>query len=471
MSQVKNKPFVLPDPLVIDEAMVANGVSMNIVKAYIEKHAKRIRRYSYLENLYKGFHNIYQQPEKESWKPDNRLVANFPRYITDTFMGYAYGNPIKKSHEDEAINEALKNFDRDNEITDHDFELFKNVCIYGHAFEYLYQDEERRTKMTVVKPDEMFVVYDDTVKHRALFAVRYGYHDTDGDLSTKDRWGNLYGEILTRNSIERFEKGVKVPGEVYENPYGYIPVVEYKMNEERIGLYEPITGLTEEYNHTISEKANDVDAFAEAYLAILGAEVDEDGVQRIRDDRVINIYGTDDAKDILVQFLTKPTADATQENLLQRLERLIYQISMVANISDENYGQSTSGVALAYKTQAMSNLALGFDRKIEKSMRKRYKIFCSLNTNVSDKDAWMDIDIKMSRNLPKNRQEETQTARDAEGIVSKETQLSLLSYVPDPKEELDRIEKENEEQMQNRADSFDPKDLLIDEDEEDEQKQ
>lgn len=74
-------------------------------------------------------------------------------------------------------------------------------------------------------------------------------------------------------------------------------------------------------------------------------------------------------------------------------------------------------------------------------MRKRYKIFCSLNTNVSDKDAWMDMDIKMSRNLPKNRQEETQTARDAEGIVSKETQLSLLSYVPDPKEELDRIEK------------------------------
>lgn len=276
---------------------------------------------------------------------------------------------------------------------------------------------------------------------------------------------------MTRNSIERFEKGVKVPGEVSENPYGYIPVVEYKMNEERIGLYEPITGLTEEYNHTISEKANDVDAFAEAYLAILGAEVDEDGVQRIRDDRVINIYGTDDAKDILVQFLTKPTADATQENLLQRLERLIYQISMVANISDENYGQSTSGVALAYKTQAMSNLALGFDRKIEKSMRKRYKIFCSLNTNVSDKDAWMDIDIKMSRNLPKNRQEETQTARDAEGIVSKETQLSLLSYVPDPKEELDRIEKENEEQKQNRADSFDPNDLLIDEDEEDEQKQ
>ena len=35
----------------------------------------------------------------------------------------------------------------------------------------------------------------------------------------------------------------------------------------------------------------------------------------------------------------------------------------------------------------MSNLALTFDRKIEKSLRKRYKIFCSLSTNVANKDA------------------------------------------------------------------------------------
>ena len=49
--------------------------------------------------------------------------------------------------------------------------------------------------------------------------------------------------------------------------------------------------------------------------------------------------------------LQKSTADGTQENLLNRLETLIYQTSMVANISDESYGNATSGVALAYKLQ------------------------------------------------------------------------------------------------------------------------
>lgn len=71
------------------------------------------------------------------------------------------------------------------------------------------------------------------------------------------------------------------------------------------------------------------------------------------------------------------------------------------------------------------------------------KLFCSLGTNVPDQDAWQDVEIKASRNLPKNLQEEVQTARDLEGIVSRETQLSVLSVVDNVKDELDRIEAEN----------------------------
>lgn len=429
------RPYLLPEPLTCSADKVKDGVPMELVEEYIRKHETRMQRYDYLENLYKGFHDVYKQPEKEGWKPDNRLAVNFPRYITETFMGYGYGIPIKETHSDENINAAIIEFRNNNEITDHEYELFRKVCIYGHAWEYIYQDEVAKTKMTVCTPKELFVVYDDTVKRRALFGVRYGYHETEGDYR-----GERYGEILTRTQVESFEGNKKSEGQ--DNPYGYIPCVEYRLNDERIGLFEEVAGLVEAYNHAVGEKANDVDAFAEAYLAILGEEVDEDDVKEIRDKRLINLFGTNDAKDILVQFLQKPTADGTQENLLNRLERLIYQISMVANISDENYGTATAGIALAYKLQAMSNLALGFDRKIEKSLRKRYKIFCSLQTNVPDKDAWREIEIKTTRNLPKNILEEVQTASQLEGMVSKETQLSVLSIVPDVFKEIEKMEQE-----------------------------
>ena len=253
----------------------------------------------------------------------------------------------------------------------------------------------------------------------------------------------MYGEVVTREERFYFDNGKILTDQKEVNPYGRINCVEWRLNDERIGLFENVSAPVEIYNLTIAEKANDVQAFAEAYMAILGAELDEDGVHRIRDNRIINLYGTDNANDVVVQFLQKPTADGTQENLLDRLEKQIYQISMVANISDEAFGNSTSGTSLAYKLQAMSNLALTFDRKIEKSIRKRYKLFCSLSTNVSDPEAYQDIEIKTSRNIPKNIAEEAQVAQALSGVVSREKQLSVLSIVNDPKAEIEAMEKEN----------------------------
>lgn len=432
------RPYVLPYALVCSEQEISEGIKGDLIQKQIAKHNNMLQRYTYLENMYKGFHDIFKGPDKENWKPDNRLAVNFPRYITDTFTGYGYGVPIKVTHPDEKVNDAIQLFGRQNEITDHEAEMVKKCCIYGHAFEFMYQNEQHETKVSSISPKELFVVYDDKLSQRALFAVRYGVYP-----QSSDKAGKTYGEVYTKDFIYTFED--KKVSEGIDNPYGFIPCVEWRLNDERMGLFEPITGLVETYNATLGEKANDVDAFAEAYLAILGAELDDDGVRHIRDNRIINLYGTDNAKDILIQFLQKPTADGTQENLLNRLETLIYQISMVANISDESFGNAASGVSLAYKLQAMSNLALTFDRKIEKSLRKRYKIFCSLVTNVHDPLAYQDIEIKTTRNIPVNTQNEAQIASTLQGVVSKETQLSVLSIVPDVRREIEKMEEEEEE--------------------------
>lgn len=432
------RPYVLPYALVCSEQEISGGIKGDLIQKQIAKHNNMLQRYTYLENMYKGFHDIFKGPDKENWKPDNRLAVNFPRYITDTFTGYGYGVPIKVTHPDEKVNDAIQLFGRQNEITDHEAEMVKKCCIYGHAFEFMYQNEQHETKVSSISPKELFVVYDDKLSQRALFAVRYGVYP-----QSSDKAGKTYGEVYTKDFIYTFED--KKVSEGIDNPYGFIPCVEWRLNDERMGLFEPITGLVETYNATLGEKANDVDAFAEAYLAILGAELDDDGVRHIRDNRIINLYGTDNAKDILIQFLQKPTADGTQENLLNRLETLIYQISMVANISDESFGNAASGVSLAYKLQAMSNLALTFDRKIEKSLRKRYKIFCSLVTNVHDPLAYQDIEIKTTRNIPVNTQNEAQIASTLQGVVSKETQLSVLSIVPDVKREIEKMDEEEEE--------------------------
>ena len=104
--------------------------------------------------------------------------------------------------------------------------------------------------------------------------------------------------------------------------------------------------MIDAYNKAISEKANDVDYFADAYMKVLGSKLEDEDLEHIRDNRIINLEG--DATEVIVDFLQKPNGDTTQENLIDRLEKLIFQISMVANISDENFGTS-SGIAMKYK--------------------------------------------------------------------------------------------------------------------------
>lgn len=437
-------PYELPVALTCSAEKIENGVPRELADRYIRYHEENVRRYRYLWDMYCGFHDIYHEPEKEAWKPDTRLAVNFAKYITDTFQGYANGKtPHISIEEDDAATEQLQDFLQRNRFTDAFSELTKLAEIYGHAWVYLYQDENASTRLTVFSPMNLFCVYSDTLDKRALFAVRYGRKD-----KYSDNPGELYGEIITPAEIRRFEGAMTYPAE--PNPYGMINVVECRFNAERMGIFESVCGMIELFDRVISEKGNDVDAFAEAYLAIIGTEVGEDQVRRIRDDRIINIFGTDDAEEIknnIVEFLAKPTADSTQENLLDRLERLIFQVSMVANISDETFGNSSSGVSLQYKLWSTDNLANTFDRKNEKTLQKIVKIWSSLSTNTRNPDSWEHVSVDFYRNVPHNTADEIAAAKNAEGIVSKKTQLSLLSFVDDPQAELDAMKEESADQL------------------------
>src|SRR5699024_2091236 len=107
-------------------------------------------------------------------------------------------------------------------------------------------------------------------------------------------------------------------------------------NEERQSLIEPVESLINAFNEALSGKLDDIDYFADAYLSILGALLDDESIKRLKDNRIINMAG-DGAEKVTVEFLDKPDGGQTQENFLDRTERLIYQLSQVANINDTTF--------------------------------------------------------------------------------------------------------------------------------------
>lgn len=406
-------------------------LTKEILEKYIKLHQKEVAdRLQSLKNMYEGNHEILSQEEKEAYKPDNRIVVNFAKYIVDTLNGFFIGIPLKIQHEDKHISDYLEFLDAYNNQDDNNAELSKMCSIYGRGYELLFMDEEAQVGIIPVSPLEAFVIYDDSIRRRPLYGVRY----------YKNSKGKIEGSYSSKYSISYFNESFDVISEE-QHYFGDVPLIEYKENQESIGAFESVKTMINAFNKAISEKANDVDYYADAYLKILGAALDESTLQKLRDNRIINLSGEDSEK-IIVEFLQKPDSDTTQENLIQRLLDLIFTISMVANISDENFGNS-SGIALSYKLKAMGDLAKTKERKFVGSLNRRYKMIANIPNSKLGTDDWMKIKFTFTRNMPKNILEEAQVAQALSGITSEKTQLSVLSVVDNPQEEIKAKQEES----------------------------
>ena len=406
--------------------------STKLIQELISEHKEYIEAYKELKDFYTGNHAILKQKAKDKYKPDNRLVVNFAKYIVDTFNGYFIGNPVGLFHANEAVNDYLAYIDGYNDQSDNNAELSKICSIYGHGFELLFNDENSEIGITYMTPIDGFVVYDNTIQNKPLFACHYGMNDADEEV----------GYFYTEEAVYQFAtvSGAYTIVEETPNVFGDIPMIEYLENEERQSIFENVKTLINAFNKALSEKANDVEYYADAYLKVLGAEIDESTLQTLRDTRIINVSGDDT---LTVEFMTKPSADGTQENLLERLQKLIFEISMVANISDENFGDS-SGIALRYKLQSMDNLAKSKERKFQSGMSRRYRLISNYPTSKIGENEWVNIQYKFTRNVPANLAEEAEIAQTLSGIVSEETQVSVLSIVQNAKEEVQRKNEEME---------------------------
>ena len=424
MLNLKTKDYCVPRDV---------EITAEILNQFLMENRNRIaKRYKRLADAYETKYCIFTAPKKEAWKPDNRIAVNFAKYIVDTMNGFFMGVPVKVTSDDERTADYINKVDAYNDTADLNAELAKRCDIFGKAYEMYYVDPNGEISIAVFDPLNAFMIYDDTItRRRRAFVHVY----VDAENVTR-------GSISNERTVRYFRVDPSFMWEDKEQAHGFdgVPAVEYVENDEQQGLFEPVLSMIDAYNKAISEKANDVDYFADAYLKVLGAPINDEDLPWIRNNRVINFEG-DGAGNIDVDFLTKPSGDETQEHLLDRLYHQIFTVSMVADLSDENFG-GASGIALKYKLLAMNNLRATKERKFKAGMVQRYKLIFSNPVSGMGADDWVTIRYKFTPNFPANIQEEAEIAAKLAGVVSTETQLSTLSIVDDVQAEKDRLEED-----------------------------
>lgn len=413
--------------------------------------AKERRRFNKAQRYYEVKNDIYAR-KMSDLKENNKIAHGFARYITNMATAYFIGKPVRYSVDDEAYQKALDDVLNKNYINMLNFEVSKEASKKGIGFLLIYINEEGKLKIKKCDAEEIIPVFSTSLGEYLECAVRLSEeYDIDGKFLKES------ADIYDKERIYHYERTNRAANFefVSEEPHllNDVPVIVIKNNEEMIGDYEPQYSIIDGYDKGQSNTGNDVDYFADSYLAIVGAggglesigseEPDEDGNRAVKNLKENKLLFLDDGGQAF--FIEKNPNDTATENYKNRLFKDLFFLSQVPALTDENFSGNLTGVAIRYKLTGLEELAIMKENNFQAAQHKMIKIITDYLNTLQNKEYDPElVTQKYTRNFIDNESEIISNVTQLENVVSKETQLNMLpqTIVDNAQEELDRMTAE-----------------------------
>lgn len=440
------------------------SIPVELIKKCIDNHKAMIDRYNKLDSYYDGGHKILSRTLSSELLPNNKLVCNHAEYITDMATGYVFGCPVSYSGEgSEELNIIFTNIDEDS----HNNELALDMSIFGVGYELLFMNDEEvpYPELATSSPLNSFIVVDNTVKHKPMFAVTYyEKHDIDDkskgydiNVYTEDKIYHYFAKELNSNDIELKDEE--------EHFFNGIPLIEYKNNKRLKGDYEGVITIIDAYNLLQSDRINDKEQVVDALLAVIGASLGDNEeevlttAKLLKEMKILELDQGGDAK-----WLVKNLNETEIEVLKNSLKDDIHEFSKVPCLTDENFVGNASGVAMKYKLIGFEQLGRTKERYFKRGAKQRLKLMSNIENIRAKNIDPSKIDITMKRSLPVDDELAAKIAQETEGFISWETRIKRFDGEIDVEEErkrLDEEKKKNIEQQQKMFGSYDFKDTNL----------
>lgn len=421
-----------------------------LIYKLIRKHANEREDLQKLKRYYIGEHSILKHERRNPNAPNFKTVANHAKDIADTATGYFLGSPIVYNNTGESDLEPLLIAFDNAEIDQVDTQNALNMAIYGRAYEYIYVKEGlNELDSASLDVENTFIVYDDSIERRPLFAVYY-YEVKDDSKDTKTYQAEVFTQNLHYHIILSDSSGSYVKkNDVEPHHLGQIPIIEYKNNNFAIGDYEQQISLIDAYNSLMGNRVNDKEQAIESILVLYGAQLGDTPEETHKAMSILNEEGLLELPmDSKADFLKNLLDEGATEILRKALKEDIYTFSHVPNLTDEKFAGNSSGVAMEYKLLGLEMITKVKESNYKRGLRQRISIFAKyLGLQQIALDANLIVP-QFSRGLPKNLLELSQVINNLDGKVSLRQLISLLPFVEDPDAELEKLEEEKDKNME-----------------------
>lgn len=418
------------------------------------KSGSEYKRLVNLEKYYKA-NNTTIMNRRKSLNDDinNKLVSGYPRYITTMTTGYFVGGAESVKYIFPTKNELIENNFRYNDERATTTNLAKNASIYGYAIEQYFIDKEGEFRFKEIDPKNVILLFEDNIDEDLLAVIKfrdYTFSKPNGDTEVK-----TVIEFYNKESYceYTFIDGMYKPNETIEeaNVFMDVPFTYYE-NPDRLGDFESIITLIDAYDKALSDNSNLFEYYNDCYIVFKGCELDTDDV-KLKDMKGLNI-----PEDADVFYLQKPQVTGDLMNFLGTLRKDIHKFALVPDLTDKDFLNASSGVAMRLKLQGLEFLTGVKESNFRKGLTRRLEIlgdYLSLSNNGFEFDKAL---IVFKRNTVESLSEILDSAIRLKGIISDESVLDMIPTV-DTQEELKRLKDQKEENMlafnmQNRVNDF-----------------
>ena len=94
-------------PVIYMDRASAESLTEKDIREIIDENLMDLK-YGMLTDYYVGQHRILSETKKDSTAPNNRLVNNMAKYITDTATSYFVGQPVVYNSQDDAYLQTVQ---------------------------------------------------------------------------------------------------------------------------------------------------------------------------------------------------------------------------------------------------------------------------------------------------------------------------------------------------------------------------
>ena len=389
---------------------------LNVLSKVMPQYAINAGQINYLFNYYKGIQPILQRTKVYHQEINNKVVENHAREIVAFKVGYLLWKPIEyvsRKPNDEANEiETLNDYMVLEDKIGLDKTLAKHQSICGTSYRLCLEnknfdiDNEAPFKIYTIFPTNAFVVYSSDFKKEPVL----------GCIVDKvyDKVGNLKVRVQAYTDKLFFEVVGGVIVKTKSHTYKRIPLVEYPLNEERIGDFEQVIDLLDSINTVASNRLDGLEEFIQALMVFKNVDIEDKDIKKLKELGAIKIKDGSKELPSSVSYLTQELNQSQVQTLVDYMYSIVLKIVGMPSQSDGNTSDSSNNGAIIIKNgwqgaDARASETEVMFRTSEQQFLKVALYIARIMTENKVNLKLSDIDIKFTRRNYENLWQKAQT--------------------------------------------------------------